>query len=306
MSLSRFSGQYRAVEFNYGGGFEINPAPLTVISAPGASGAQTATVAQGFISLSDGTIVSPLATTAPIYIGSATLAETVTPSAVSNNVQSNVFGQTATVTATFSNAHYAGDRVCSGTFGLQEAINFAASKGGGTVIVDAAWTTQGGTSTILGAASVPSTVQIMDNRVGSFSPPMTATVAIPNAQVLTLSTVGVPLIAAPGAGNLIVVDRIVVEQIALTGAFTGGGNITAAYGTQASQTACTGTIAATVFTAGSGTANQIGMAVGVAPANGASSGLVNKAVGLYAASTDFAAGGGSGICKITYRILQGF
>ena len=65
-------------------------------------------------------------------------------------VQSSLYGPTATVTATWTNAHYAGDRVSSGTAGLQEAINFANSKGsGGTVIVDAAWTTQGGTTAIL-------------------------------------------------------------------------------------------------------------------------------------------------------------
>jgi hypothetical protein len=304
MSLSRFAGQFRALDFAYGGLFETAPPALTVVSAPGASGAQTVTVQQGFIALSDGTVVYPLNINAPIVIGSAANAETVTPSAVSNNVQSNLYGATSTATATFANAHYAGDRIGSGTVGLQEAINFANAYGGGEVIIDAKWYANGGTATILTAAVVPSTVAIIDVTGGSST--MTKTVLVPNASVLTLSTVGVPLIAAPGAGNLIVVDRLVVEQVALTAAFSSGGVITAAWGTQASQTAATGSIAATVLTGGSGTTNQIGMALGVAPANGNSSVIVNKAVGLYAATGDFTTGGGSLIVKIQYRILTGF
>lgn len=307
MSLSRFAGQFRALDFAYGGSFSSAPQALTVVSAPGASGAQTVTVQGGQISLSDGTVFSPLATTAPIIIGSAANAETVTPSAVSNNLQSNTFGMSATATATFSNAHYPGDRIGSGTVGLQEAINYANSYGGGTVIVDAKWTANGGTSAILAAATLPSngTVQILDLRGGQGGQAATLTVAVPNAQVLTLNTVGVPLIPAPGAGNLIVVERLIVEQIALTAAFANGGVITAAYGTQASQTAATASIAATVFTGGSGTTNQIGTALPVSPANGNSSVLLNKAVGLYAATADFITGGGSAIVKITYRIQTG-
>lgn len=304
MALSRFAGQIRAIEFAYGGAFADAPQALVVVSAPGVSGAQTLSVQGGYIVLTDGTVINPLATTAPIIIGSAANAETITPSAVTNNVQSNLYGATATVTATWVNAHYAGDRIGSGTVGLQEAINYASGIGGGEVLVDAKWYTNGGTATILSAATVPATVSILDVTGGS--PTMSKTVLVPNASVLTLNTVGVPLVAAPGAGNLILVDRVVVEQVAVTAAFASGGVITAAYGTQAAQTAATGSIAATVLTGGSGTTNQIGMAIGVAPANGNSSVLLNKAVGLYAATGDFTTGGGSMIVKIQYRIVTGF
>lgn len=308
MALSRFARQVKAVDFYYGGPFDGAPAPLVVASAPGASGAQTVTVYGGSIALADGTMYSPLATTAPISIGSAANAETVTPSAVSNNQWNQLIGQSATATATFANAHYAGDRIASGTAGLQEAINYANSIGGGTVIVDSGWIANGGTATILNAAALPSngTVQILDNRGGSGSVQQTITVTVPNASVLTLNTVGYPLIAAPGAGNVILVDRLVLEQVAATAAFTGGGVITAAWGTQAAQVAATGSIAATVLTGGSGTTNQVGFALGVAPANGNSSSYLNKAVGLYAATADFAAGGGTVIAKVTYRTLTGF
>lgn len=308
MAISRFARQVNALSFFYGGPQNGAPAPLVVASAPGASGAQTVTVYGGNISLSDGTVYAPLATTAPIIIGSAANAETVTPSAASSNIWNPLFGLSATATATFANAHYAGDRISSGTAGLQEAINYVNSIGGGTVIVDSAWVSAGGTSAILNAATLPSngTVQILDNRGGQGSVVQTLTLTVPNASILTLNTVGYPLIPAPGAGNVVVVDRLVVEQVAATAAFTGGGNITAAWGTQASQVAATGTIAATVFTAGTGTTNQIGFALGIAPANGASSAYLNKAVGLYAASADFAAGGGTAIVKVTYKTLTGF
>ncbi len=303
MGLDRFARQYNATEFAYG----INPnvGPLMVINGPAVTGSGTLTVAFGYVSLTDGTIVNVLATTAPIGVGVGSGFEIVTPSAVSASTPLQ-YG-TSTVTATFSNLHGNGDRIASGTYGLQEAINFANAAGGGTVIVDSAWTKMGGTSTILAAATLPAngSVQILDNRAGSGSVANTLTVLVPNAQVLTLGTVGVPLIPAPGAGNLIQVERLWVEQVALTGAFAAGGAITAAYGTQAAQTAATATIAATVFTGGSGTTNQIGSALPVSPANGNSSTLLNKAVGLYAAA-DFTTGGGSGIVKITYRILTGF
>lgn len=308
MSLSRFSGQYRAVDFNYGGPADDAPAPLTVVAGPGVSGAGTLTVQNGFVTLSDGTKVSPLATTASISVINALGKDTVTPSAVTNNLQSNLYGLTSSVTATFTYAHSAGDRICSGTAGLQEAINYANSKGGGTVIVDNAWATAGGTAAILNAATLPSngTVQILDNRGGQGAPLQTLTLTIPNASVLTLSSVGYPLIPAPGAGNLIQVERLWLEQIAATAAFASGGVITAAYGTQAAQTACTASIAATVLTGGSGTTNQIGTALPVSPANGNSSALLNKAVGLYAATGDFTTGGGTLLVKISYRILTGF
>ena len=312
MSLSRFARQFRAVEFNYGGSVPAAcPAPLVVVSGSNAaSSSGTLTVQNGWTTLSDGTVITPFNTNAPVSIINASGVDTQTPSAVSTNVQSNTYGPTATVTATtWTYAHAPGDRVSSGTVGLQEAINYCNSLGGGTVIVDSEWVTAGGTSAILTAAVLPSngTVQIMDNRVGGVNPELVATVLIPNASVLTLSSVGYPLIPAPGAGNLIVVDRLIVEQVAKTAAFAGSpGNMTAAYGTQAAQVACTGTIAGTVLTGGSGTTNQIGMALGVAPANAASTTYVNSAVGLYVATNDPTTGGGSLIVKVKYSIVNGF
>ena len=308
MAISRFAGQYNATSFNYGGLGVDNPQALVVVSGSNAASATgTLTVQNGWFSISDGTIVTPFNTNAPVSIINASGADTQTPSAVSTNVQSNTYGPTATVTATtWTYAHAPGDRVSSGTVGLQEAINYANLKGGGQVIIDASWVLQGGTQAILDAATVPSTVQIVDNRSGQDGVAQTLTVAIPNASVLTLSSVGYQLLPAPGAGNMYVVDRLVVEQVAKTAAFSGTpGVLTAAYGTQSAQVACTGNIAATVLTGGSGTTNQIGMAIGIAPANGNSSVLLNSAIGLYVATNDPTTGAGSLIVKISYRTLTG-
>lgn len=309
MALSRFAGQYSATSFNYGGlGVDNPPALVVVNGSNAASTGSTLTVQNGFFTASDGTVITPFNTNAPVSIINAAGADTQTPSAVSTNVQNSAYGLTATVTATtWTYAHAPGDRVSSGTVGLQEAINYANLKGGGQVIIDASWVTQGGTQAILDAATVPSTVQIVDNRSGQDGVAQTLTVAIPNASVLTLSSVGYQLLPAPGAGNMYIVDRIVVEQVAKTGAFAGSpGNMTAAYGTQSSQVAATGTIAGTILTGGSGTTNQIGMALGVAPANGNSSVLLNSAIGLYVATNDPTTGAGSLIVKISYRTLTGF
>lgn len=301
-----FAGMYRAAAFAYGvGGSGVEG--LQVDSPSGAvasASTETLTLAFGSITLNDGTIVSPLATTAKVTVGTGSSADTVTPSSVSNNTP-QVYQSTTFTAATYANSHGTGDLVSSASIGLQEALNFASGAGGGIVVVDAAWYSLGGTTAMIDAATVAASCSIWDTTQGGVQEEIT--VNIPNASVLTLESVGYQLIPAPGAGNLVVVDRIVVEQVAKTGAFSGSpGVLTAAYGTQASQIACTGSIAATVLTGGSGTTNQIGMALGVAPANGNSSAWVNSKVGLYVATNDPTTGAGSLIVKVTYRILTGF
>lgn len=297
--ISRFAGLVDAWAFAYGINSDA-PAALQVINGSAIAGAFTITCQPASDKGPNAVSVAPTTTT-PITVGLGSNAETVTPSSVSLDTLGNIL-----ITATFANAHAAGEQVRSGTYGLQEALNYAAGAGGGTVLTSASWFAGGGTAAIIDAAtdSLPANVSIW--QTNSAAGEQSITVAIPNASVLTLNSVGYPLIPAPGAGNLIVVSRLVVEQVAKTAAFANGGNITAAYGTQASQTAATGTIAATVLTGGAGTTNQIGMALPVAPANGNSSVLLNKAVGLYAATADFITGGGSVIAKVIYQVLEGF
>jgi hypothetical protein len=305
-SPSKFAGFYNAGDFAYG--INKSVAPLQVIAGPNATGSGTLTLAFATCTTNDGVSFSPLNTNAPINVGGNSSNETVTPSAVSATTPL-VYGS-STLTATFTFLHGTGDQIRSGTVGLQEAINLASASGGGIVIVDAGWVTLGGTSAMISAAVLPASgkVSIQDNRGGAGAA-ITQTTVLTAAQITTLNSVGVPnLLPAPGAGNVIEVDRLWIEEVPNTTAFTGGGNITLAYGTQAAQTAATAVIAATLFTT-SGTVAEISSALPVTPGtNGviASATLLNKAVGLYAATADFAAGNTTAIVKVSYRILTGF
>lgn len=154
-----FSGIRNAFDYAYG----VNPAvaPLRVDIGNSSTGAQTITLAFGNITLPDGTVSMPLATTAPITVGVGSNAETVTPSAVSCSTP-NVY-DTCTVTATFSNTHGVGDLVSSATFGLEEAVN-AAHVLGGLVAIDGKWTQAGGTNTTITSNKGWTNVSILDAR----------------------------------------------------------------------------------------------------------------------------------------------
>ncbi len=166
MSLSRFGGFYAASSFNYGGGVGFPPA-LVVLSAPSnspISNPGTLVLEGGVAVTTDGLSFFPLNTNAPTLVGSGSNQETVTPSSVSNPT-SPVPGQ-STFTGTFTKIHGQGDPLASATFGLQEAIDFANSQGGGVVLIDNQWAALGGTTAIKNAAVFPSPtiVTITDNR----------------------------------------------------------------------------------------------------------------------------------------------
>jgi len=292
---SRFAGQYNAAEFAYGCAGSL--ANAINIDGPVAVGANSALVAFGYVSTGDGFVFYPLNTNAPVNIGSGSNTETKTPSAVSAN---NAAYDGMNFTATFSNAHGKGDPVSSGTFGLQEAINVASAAGGGSVVVDARWTALGGTAAILSAATVPASVTIVDAR-GLGGATVTSTFTVSNALVKTLFSVGVPLLPAPGAGNLWEIESMVVENVFLTAAFAAGGAIQASYGAGVT-TPATATIAATFLT--SPVANQT-IKVAGALASSLSSAVVNTAVRLAAATADFTTGSGSLIVKLVYRLQTG-
>lgn len=148
---SRVAGVY--VAYNYG---LWNTFP-TQISA--ATGSQTFTVRDAFVTLPDGRTIVPWSTNAPITVGR----ETVTPSAVSGCSVGETRPNVCQITATFSQSHTRQDSVTSASFGLQEALNDAAIVGG-TVVIDGAWAAAGGTTGIKNAATVPGNTAINDCR----------------------------------------------------------------------------------------------------------------------------------------------
>lgn len=300
MALSRFSRQVNANSFFYGGPGSDFPPALVVVAAPGVSGAQTVTTQGSSVAATDGTIFTPLSTNAPITIGTGANAETVTPSAVSNNVQSNLYGLSSTATATFANAHYPGDRIASGTFGLQEAINYLAGLGGGTVILDSAWVTNGGTTAIIQAAIWSSGVTLLDNR-GTVNPagPGKTSVVLTNTQILNMFTTAVQLLPPPGAGYFYNILKATVINENLGTAYAAGGAITIGYGTTPIQ-GLSGTIANTFLT--TPTVTQVIQLAGVNLASTTEAQFDNAGIFINNASGAFTTGAGTLKCSLVYTV----
>ncbi len=117
------------------------------------------------MSAPDGVQFTPLAANAPIILGSGSVQETVTPTAVSCNTPA--IYNSCTFTATTSNAHGNQETVRTGSYGLQEAINLARSMGGGTVVVSGRWAQAGGTNSTITSAATYSNVILQDTRAGN-------------------------------------------------------------------------------------------------------------------------------------------
>jgi hypothetical protein len=125
-------------------------------------------------------------------------------------------------------------------------------------------------------------------------------VPIANAQVLTLHSAPVVLVPAQGAGTFLEVVSTVNEHLFATATFTGGGTTTIVYGVGGSS-------AGTAFAAGllvGPVVNQMNVS-GLTTTTQAASVLLNKPLVLSTAGADFAAGGGSLIVHLTYRVHTG-
>ena len=153
---AKFAGEIRAVNFAYGVAPNV-PALTVDMSTPTTAGAtSTITVAYGQITLTDGTTIKPLAVGVPITIGTGSNADTVTPTAVSCATP-QVYQSCSFTATSITHSHGTGDRVASGTFGLDEAIEYASTFGnpaGGIVVTDGTWYRMGGTKTILTAVTL--------------------------------------------------------------------------------------------------------------------------------------------------------
>ena len=296
--VSKFAGQYDAAAFAYGLVGSGAPQALMVNVGNPAAGTVALQLEYGYTVTEDGILFSPLNTNAPVIFGSGANAETLTPSGVSVGTPT-IYGS-PTVTAAFANTHGQGDTLSSGTYGLQEALNYASLMGGGTVILSPRWATLGGTNAILAAATIPTTVTVQDARSGGGVTTNYTTVAIANAAVKTLNATPVSIVPAQGAGTLVEVISAVFENLYKTAAFAAGSALGLVYG--AAGVAAAPTVAATFLT--SPAANQTIMVAG-AIATQLSSAVLNTAVVLQAASTEFTTGGGSLTVRCAYRVHRG-
>lgn len=144
--------------------------------SPTGSGTQTFQIQTvGGISLQNGRTLQLFAVDAPILIGTGSVQETATPTAVSGcNIVGNQLGQCNVTFTGLANSHGPGDLLQSGTMGLQEALNdcsgfFAntSTGGGGVVVVDYYWSFIGGTQAFINAAIPFSNCAIEDKRMSS-------------------------------------------------------------------------------------------------------------------------------------------
>lgn len=288
---SHFAGYYNAGEFAYGIN-KTTPA-LMVIGGPNTtSGAQALQIAFGYTQTNDGTVFNPLNTNAPILVGGNSSTETVTPSAVSASTPT--IYNSSSLTGTFTYLHGNGDMIRSGTCGLQEALNYAGSNGGGIVIVDAGWTLLGGTDAMLEAATEVSGVSVQDNRTGGEVTDITITLTA--AQVNTMFTTPVALLPAPAAGSFYVVSQAILVNENAGMAWTSGGAITIGYSNAnpGSPNALSGTIAATFLT--TPIVKQILTLAGAQIASAAESTV--DALGIFISNATGVFATGTGVLKV--------
>lgn len=165
---TRAAGQFYAPAFFWNG---------RLISGNTSTGSQSVIIVgttggSGGLQMADGTTV-PLQTifsvlTPVVFDLGQGAQETVTPTAVSvgtcpaGNLGVGGSVQCVTFTGSFNNTHGQSAVVADGTFGLQTAVNYANSIGGGIVTVDSAWKQMGGTNTLINAAIPFANVGIQD------------------------------------------------------------------------------------------------------------------------------------------------
>lgn len=130
----------------------------------------------------------------------------------------------------------------------------------------------------------------------------TSDITLTNPQLLALFTTPITLVAAQGAGSLIEVMGVTLENVYGTAAFTSGGVISINYKNGGTLTAAATTIAATFLT--SPTANQSTLLT-PALASALSSNVVNMPVVITNATGNFATGDGTVIVHCRYRVHTG-
>lgn len=130
----------------------------------------------------------------------------------------------------------------------------------------------------------------------------TATVTLTAAQITALYDTPVQLIAAPGAGKLVVIDKIVWDIAYGTTQYTAGGAIAAQYGNSAHGVgdAASSSIAAATLNAVA--ANEV-LSASSTQIVSVKTNCINAAVYLSNATADFATGDSTATLYVYYKIL---
>lgn len=293
---SNFGGVSEAWDFAFG----VNPSvsPLTLASSNTGTGSQTYIVNVGEVTTADGVPVFPLVVGGLLTVGTASTSETVTITAVS--ASNPLAYQQCTFTASFSNAHGAGEQVSSGSIGLQEALTNRKNAGGGQVVLTPKWTANGGTQAMINSAVIAAGCSINDNRTGGGSQIITVTLSA--TQVNTMYTTPIELLPAPGATQMYLIDRATLINENGGTAWTSGGAITIGYGSSVTTQALSGTVAATFLT--SPTVTQVITLAGAQISTSTASTFLNQGVYINNATGVFATGTGTMKVKLQYSVVN--
>jgi hypothetical protein len=147
-------------------GLNKSVSPLVLSSSSTSTGSQTYTVELGQTTAADGTVILPLQVNGIVSVGVGPNQETVTITAVTAVTPGLI--NTCSFTATFANAHGAGEIVVSGSGGVQEAAHNRLIAGGGLVAITPSWFAWAGTSHAAGITaltaykSLGATVTVLD------------------------------------------------------------------------------------------------------------------------------------------------
>lgn len=141
------------------------------------------------------------------------------------------------------------------------------------------------------AAGAVTSVKMADDLAHSVQVPLTA------AQIIAMGTTPIALIAAPGAGKIIIVEAILFKAVRTSTAFTGGGAVEFRY-TDASGQKISADVAAAMITGAAGTAyaHVAGIEASITP-------VANAAIVITNATAAFAAGTGAVNISIKYRVV---
>lgn len=145
-------------------------------------------------------------------------------------------------------------------------------------------------STDIGAGAVTSS-DISEDVLQVVQVPLTS------ANILAMNATPVTLIAAPGAGKVIVVDDILLKMVTTATAYANGGAVELRY-TNASGAKVTADIAAAVITAGAGTSYTK-----VKGVEASLTVVANAAIVITNATAAFITGTGAGVLTIHYRVV---
>lgn len=126
----------------------------------------------------------------------------------------------------------------------------------------------------------------------------TIQVALSSAEILALNATPKTLIAAPGAGKVIIVEHILLKMVTTATQYANGGALEFRY-TNASGAKVTADIAAAVVTAAAATSYT-----GVAGVTTSLTMVANAAIVVNNATAPFISGTGTGVFSIKYRVVM--